>query len=824
MVNNDMISQVTELMRRGNLDKMRACYIEYSTDFDGRAYCREYETKIKNAQKKAKNLAWTDEIYALRDTKLSVAATKYYTLKNVLDDMVKEADSIVAADRSARQAKAKSIDDEYNSFSGLLSNERIADARIFVKNYHATSQSILSFCQKATGAEIKKFEARLDKNFKDNGLRAQAAELDKKFATISTAKRDRSYFTAADMVIAQIKMASADVRVFCNIATGMAIDKLVREINTQKSYHDYEDRIDNLAATKARTMAWCEKVWSEYKVLSPYINEYRNAQKLRDLNNEANAMHTEFLAKAKAIDTEYDRFTGILNNDGIAKARIFAKNYYATPNFITALCKKATATEIKKFEARLDKNFKDNGLRAQASELDKKFVSLSPVKRDKAYFTMAEATIAQIKMASSDVRVYCVNATDIAIDKLVNSINIEKKYLACEEQIDALALSKTRAIAWCQRAWNEYNSLYADISKYRNAQKLRDLNNEATKMYTEIICDPYVKALDARSSFKTVLELEEGLKTFDKKDILQKGIVSFDDKWKKRVADAWTEARKQAHEYFIQGKSNYDKKQYDKSLALFLDADKYGNKECHCHIGLQYYYGYGVAQNQNKAIYYFKIAGNNGDLTAMNYLGDIYDTSSPAEAFAWRKRSVDGGGVYSRLALAKMYYDGRGTAKNTTEARKLFEKLAKEDNPEANAYMGRYYEFEAAISRDKKTYDRALECYRKGSSIAWAKKEYDELFHKLDEERRDNEIEEQLALAKKGYPDAQRYIGECYYRGYRTQRSYEMAREWFEKAAKQGNGKAMSLLGDMYANGQGVKQDLKKAKKYYQDAIKHGEK
>ena len=79
MITNDMISQVTGIVRRANLDKMRACYIEYSTDFDGRAECRDYETKIKNAQKKIRDLVWTKEIYTLRDTRLSAAAAKYYT-------------------------------------------------------------------------------------------------------------------------------------------------------------------------------------------------------------------------------------------------------------------------------------------------------------------------------------------------------------------------------------------------------------------------------------------------------------------------------------------------------------------------------------------------------------------------------------------------------------------------------------------------------------------------------------------------------------------------------------------------------------------------
>lgn len=629
MITNDMISQATEKVRRINLDKMRACYTEYSTDFDGRAECRDYETKIKNAQTKARNLAWTKEIYVLRDTRLSAAAAKYYTLKNILDGMVKESDAIVASDLAARQARAKSIDAEYDKYAGILSNEKIADARTFVRNYYATPSEVLMFCQKATSSEIKRFEARLDQNFKDNGHKAAAYELDKKFA------------------------------------------------------------------------------------------------------------------------------------------------------------------------------------------------ALSPIQRNHAYFTTADATIAQIQRTSSDIKNFCTVATIGAINKFVSDINAEKKYLECEEQIDRLAAGKTRTVAWCQRAWNEYKGLLSNISQYRNAQKLRDLNDEATRIYTDVTCEPYTNALNGRVSFKEIISLDEGLKTFKEKDILKKGIPSFDDKWPKKVAEAWAEARKQATEYYKQGNIYYGQKQYEKALGLFRDAEKYGNTDAYYMIGEHYYYGYAVSKSRDMACDYYNKAAELGNINAMIDLGILYETSRPETSFKWRSRAVAAGNNRAALDLAKMYFDGRGTARNYGEAKLLFEKLAKEGNEEANAYLGNMYEKALYVQKNESL---ALEYYKKGLSVDWVKKAYDKLSHKLDEERRDNEIEEQLALAKRGDPNAQRFIGECYYNGYRTTQSYEMAFEWFKKAAAHGNGRAMSLLGDMYVNGHGVKQDLKKAKKYYKDAIKHGEK
>lgn len=833
MVNSDMISQVSSMLKLGNLAKMRACYVEYSRDYDGREECRNYELRIKTAQNKPRSLSWTSEIYAIKSVSLSSAAAKYFTCKSILDSLVKEADGIVAQDRADSQARAKAIDEQYTSFVGVLSDDRIAQARVFIKSYHATPSAVLAFCQKATSAEIKKFETRLDVNQKENVLRAKAEGLDKKYTTVTASmKRDRTSFKVVDAFIAEVNATSADVRRFCKVATADAMKAMANALASEKKYLDCEEAIDRLAASKTLTSEWYTRVWKEYAEMSAYVDKCRNAQKLRSLYNEANDIAAKekasFQAKARELDSQFDSFAGTLSDDRIAQARAFIKSYRAISPSILAYCVKATSDAIKKLDAHLDVNQKENAMRANADALDRKYNSLiASAKREHVYLNSVEAFINEVNSTSADVRRFCKTATAAAVKKLQDNLKVERLYLGHEQAIDNLGAAKTRSVAWCQRAWQEYNNLLSVADKCRNGQKLKDLNNEAHAMYVSIICEPYVNALSASSNFKTVIELDGGLRTFDKKDVLYKGIPSFDDKWKKRVEQAWTEARKKAHEYFIQGKTYYDQKQYSKSLDLLLEANKYENKECQCFIAHHYYYGYGVAKNLNTAISYYKIAANNGDLTAMNYLGDIYETSSPTEAFAWRKRSVDGGGVYSRLALAKMYYDGRGTAKNSQEARKLFEKLAKEGNVEANAYMGRICEFEAALRasrvKDNSVYDEALAYYRKGYSISWAKKAYDELYHRLEEERRDNEIEYHLDRAKSGYPESMCFIGECYYKGYRTTQSYDMAFDWFKKAASKGNGKAMSYLGDMYMNGQGVKADLKKAKKYYQDAIKHGE-
>ncbi len=631
-MNNRILLQTKALLRESKLEKMRASYVSYSNDWDARKECREYELRIKDTQKKNRDATWVNEVYAIRDTRLSSAAAKYFLIGNILTDMIKEADAIVA--------------------------QKVADCR----------------------------------------------------------------------------------------------------------------------------------------------------------------------AKARELDTQFDSFLGTLTNEQIAAARAFLRKYNNTPSEVLEMCQRATRAEMKAFGPRLDRNEKENALRAKATELDARFESLTPVKRDKTFFSLADAILAEVNSTSSDILRFCKSASLKAAKKIAETIQAEKIYLEGENKIEQLAAAKTHTTQWCQRAWTVYNELLSNFSHYRNALLLNECVQEAKRINNEIICAPYVKALDPKSDFKTVLALDAGLASFASRSELDQGIPSFQSKWKKRVEQAVAESRKKADEYYAQALQLYYNQKYDQAYSLFIESDKYGNKAAAEKIGEHYYYGRGVSANVNTAKSYFQKAAENGNGTAMSHLADIFAKErNHSTAFIWRRQAVSAiNAAGDRMELAKMYYEGKGTGTSYIEARKLFESLKNEAGfkEEANAYLGKIYENALGVTKDEAL---ALEHYRQAIGIEWAKKEFDRLNEKLDGERRDREILENLERAKAGNAYSQYFIGWCYYHGYRTQRSYEMAKIWFEKAAAQGYGKAMSLLGDMYANGYGVPVDYIKAKKYYSDARQHGE-
>ena len=77
-------------------------------------------------------------------------------------------------------------------------------------------------------------------------------------------------------------------------------------------------------------------------------------------------------------------------------------------------------------------------------------------------------------------------------------------------------------------------------------------------------------------------------------------------------------------------------------------------------------------------------------------------------------------------------------------------------------------------------------------------------------------------LASEGQPAAQRYLGEMYDKGQGGPKEYQLAIEWYTKAAKQNDSTAQYWLGVKYANGHGVPVDEKLAYAWFAIAFNNG--
>ncbi|HEY4368494.1 MAG TPA: caspase family protein [Steroidobacteraceae bacterium] len=75
-----------------------------------------------------------------------------------------------------------------------------------------------------------------------------------------------------------------------------------------------------------------------------------------------------------------------------------------------------------------------------------------------------------------------------------------------------------------------------------------------------------------------------------------------------------------------------------------------------------------------------------------------------------------------------------------------------------------------------------------------------------------------LGTAEGGDPEAQTNVGEIYERGMGVEPNYQLAAQWYQKAADKGYSRALFNLGTLYEQGRGVAQDNLKALNLYRQA------
>jgi len=141
------------------------------------------------------------------------------------------------------------------------------------------------------------------------------------------------------------------------------------------------------------------------------------------------------------------------------------------------------------------------------------------------------------------------------------------------------------------------------------------------------------------------------------------------------------ELREQLHHLAVKGgakaKLNYanllmkyifsfdDKKE---AFRWFKDAADLGNADAQYRVALMYRDGFGVEKNNSESLKYFEFSGNNGNLRAMQYLGDAYLNGiidfDEKKSFWWHLKAAERGNPTSQYQIAVMYRDGNGVEKD----------------------------------------------------------------------------------------------------------------------------------------------------------------
>lgn len=159
-----------------------------------------------------------------------------------------------------------------------------------------------------------------------------------------------------------------------------------------------------------------------------------------------------------------------------------------------------------------------------------------------------------------------------------------------------------------------------------------------------------------------------------------------------------------------------------------------------------------------------------------------------AEALHWYRKAAEQGHVKAQFYLGEMYLRGQGTPEDYAEALEWIQKAAKQNDSNAEAGLGYIYHNGKGVPQD---YAEAANWYRRASD--------------------------------QGYALAQQSLAYMYYNGQGVPQDYASALHWYRKAADQGDAAAQQGLGYMYATGRGVPLNRGKAIAWYFMAAAKGD-
>lgn len=141
-----------------------------------------------------------------------------------------------------------------------------------------------------------------------------------------------------------------------------------------------------------------------------------------------------------------------------------------------------------------------------------------------------------------------------------------------------------------------------------------------------------------------------------------------------------------------------------KALSLYQKASEQNNISANLNLGVMYYMGDGVERNYETALKYFQKVPIESKPIVSRYLGDIYLNNATLrdydKAIAYYKISAQQGDLSSFFTLGEIYRKGLGTPVNMTEALKYYKYAASQNYSPAQYMLGIIYANGEGVSRD----------------------------------------------------------------------------------------------------------------------------
>ena len=271
---------------------------------------------------------------------------------------------------------------------------------------------------------------------------------------------------------------------------------------------------------------------------------------------------------------------------------------------------------------------------------------------------------------------------------------------------------------------------------------------------------------------------------------------------KKAMEEAGMEGMKYscplARFYFYTSDQEVSDEEFTLLLTDLRSLAKEGNSQAMVQMGLIYAYGIHLREDLEKAGNWLEKAAKLGNPIAMLQLAFLYlepdfSKADDHEAYVWTLKSAASGYREAEFQLAYFFWRGIGIEEDQAKAVFLFRKAADAGQTEACGALFHIYTelgFEDENGKEVLDPEKGFLYAKKGASLD------------------DHDCTMDLAF--------------CYYRGLGTEKDFEKAREWYEKAWNCADPAAGCALGTMYAEGCFGDDRKKEGISYLNQAIREG--
>jgi len=167
------------------------------------------------------------------------------------------------------------------------------------------------------------------------------------------------------------------------------------------------------------------------------------------------------------------------------------------------------------------------------------------------------------------------------------------------------------------------------------------------------------------------------------------------------------------------GRELFDAKRYHEAFPFLERAAEAGDAYSQNQVGWMYGTGKGTAQDNARAIYWYRKAADQSFAAAEDNLGNMYDqgigvAQDDGQAVYWYRKAADQGDATGEDNLGYMYFEGHGVEQDFALALYWFRKAAAAGSDAAMDNLGWMYEQGTGVAKDL---DQAVSWYRKAAAM-----------------------------------------------------------------------------------------------------------